>query len=404
MKTQKIISIVIGVALVVATIYFWPQYQKQIPVTKSEAVKIAAEQVSQIPAEAPLDLIVQPDDGMGVLEDAIRHASKTVDLVIYELDDSTIEQLLVDAKNRGIKVRVILQNISNFGRRPNQKAYDFLQSHGVPVIWAQKYFALTHQKTLIVDGQKAFVMTFNLMSKYYASSRDFGLVLHDLKDIIAIEAAFDSDWKGDRAMADNGNDLVWSPGSADTILALINSATTSLDIYALEMDAPDITSALEAATKRGVATRVNMTYATTWKTVLSQLVSAGVAVRTYPSTAKFFIHAKVIIADGKKAFLGSENFSTQSLNLNRELGVLIANPDIIISLENTFETDWAGSRPFTPSVAVDSSTQTIIKLSKTGICHSPGDASYNQTKNFTGYATVQDCLSTGGKLPVSAKK
>ncbi len=42
----------------------------------------------------------------------------------------------------------------------------------------------------------------------------------------------------------------------------------------------------------------------------------------YPDTSSaLYIHAKVIDVDGAKAFLGSENFSTASLEYNRELGV-----------------------------------------------------------------------------------
>jgi hypothetical protein len=40
-----------------------------------------------------------------------------------------------------------------------------------------------------------------------------------------------------------------------------------------------------------------------------------------------------------------------------------------------------------------------IKMSKTGICHSPGTTYYNQTKNFTPYPTLKDCLNAGGRMP-----
>jgi cardiolipin synthase len=109
---------------------------------------------------------------------------------------------------------------------------------------------------------------------------------------------------------------------------------------------PRVVSALEAAAQRGVSVRVDMTYSTSWKSALNELKAAGVEVRTYASTAKFYIHAKVIVADNKEAFVGSQNFSQQSLNSNRELGVLVARPDIISQFESTFDADWIGSRPY----------------------------------------------------------
>ncbi|HEV8666601.1 MAG TPA: phospholipase D-like domain-containing protein [Candidatus Paceibacterota bacterium] len=139
---------------------------------------------------------------------------------------------------------------------------------------------------------------------------------------------------------------MWSPNSADTLIALISSATSTLEVYNEEMADPRIEAALTAAAARGVAVRVDMTYATNWKAALQSLAAAGVTVRTYASSAKFYIHAKVIVADGSEAFVGSENFSAQSLDSNRELGILIRRPDILQSLETTFDADWAGSRPF----------------------------------------------------------
>jgi hypothetical protein len=40
-----------------------------------------------------------------------------------------------------------------------------------------------------------------------------------------------------------------------------------------------------------------------------------------------------------------------------------------------------------------------IKMSKSGICHKPGSTYYQQTKNFTPYKTLDECLKSGGRLP-----
>src|SRR5581483_9422917 len=83
-----------------------------------------------------LSLLTEPDDGVLQVKQAIEQATTSIDLVIYELQDPEMLQALADAKLRGVKVRVMLQNLSTFGRHPNQAAYDFLQSHGVSVHWA----------------------------------------------------------------------------------------------------------------------------------------------------------------------------------------------------------------------------------------------------------------------------
>ena len=40
-----------------------------------------------------------------------------------------------------------------------------------------------------------------------------------------------------------------------------------------------------------------------------------------------------------------------------------------------------------------------VKMSKSGICHQPGSTYYQQTKNFTPYKTLDECLKSGGRLP-----
>jgi hypothetical protein len=40
-----------------------------------------------------------------------------------------------------------------------------------------------------------------------------------------------------------------------------------------------------------------------------------------------------------------------------------------------------------------------VKMSKSGICHAPGSTYYKQTKNFTPYKTLEDCLKAGGRKP-----
>ena len=40
-----------------------------------------------------------------------------------------------------------------------------------------------------------------------------------------------------------------------------------------------------------------------------------------------------------------------------------------------------------------------VKKSKTGICHAPGTTYYSQTKSFTPYKSLDDCIKGGGRLP-----
>jgi phosphatidylserine/phosphatidylglycerophosphate/cardiolipin synthase-like enzyme len=311
-----------------------------------------------VASDGTLSLITEPDDGIAPVLTMISGAAKSVDLVMYELDDAQVEAALVADEYRGVVVRVLLSaGYDGASSTVNGAAYNFLLARGVVVRWSPSYFSLTHEKSLVVDGDRALIMTFNLTSKYYATGRDFGIVDGDTRDVAAMERTFGDDWQGsgvndsERASSggnngDTGDDLVWSPGSEPALIALINSAQKSLYVYNEEMADMDVMKALIDAAERGVAVYVVMTGADEWKWDFAELVTAGVHVRTYAddASAPLYIHAKMIVADGgsvsARAFIGSENFSAASLGKNRELGIMISDPTIIKSLMKTFTADW----------------------------------------------------------------
>jgi phosphatidylserine/phosphatidylglycerophosphate/cardiolipin synthase-like enzyme len=276
----------------------------------------------------------------------IKNATSSIDLVMYEFKDKQIADALATAQKRGVTVRVLL-NEGYYGKeeKMNEPAYSYLESGGIAVRFTPEYFALTHQKTLIVDQNKALIMTFNFVPEYYATGRDFGVLDTDQNDVRAIENTFEDDWTHQNVLPSNGDDLVWSPGVDENMLLIINSAKKELDIYNEEMEDSVITDALMNASKRGVNVNIIMTYQSTAKLAFEQLKNTGVNLHLFHGE-KFYIHAKMILADDTNAFLGSENFSYTSLNKNRELGIFLSEPSIISSLFNTFSLDWENAKAY----------------------------------------------------------
>jgi len=76
----------------------------------------------------------------------------------------------------------------------------------------------------------------------------------------------------------------------------------------------------------------------------TRLARAGVHVSYYSSPDGFYIHGKVIEADygtaHAKMFIGSENFSSTSLNRNRELGLIISGHAALSAIASTFAADF----------------------------------------------------------------
>ena len=296
-------------------------------------------------------LIIEPDAGITTIYDLLQSATKSIDMTMYELIDPQAEQILGQQAAKGLVVRVLLDQ--NLEKSRNTAAFNYLAAHGVKVAWAAKSYAATHQKTITIDSATSVIMTLNLDSVDYAGTRDFALINTDPTDVAAIEATFNADFSGMAITPSDGTDLVWSPtNSQSALIGLIGSATSTLAVENEEMSDTAIVSALEAAAKRGVAVQITMSANPAYATELDALDKAGAQIRTYAQTASLYIHAKVIVADASKAFLGSENFSSASLTKNRELGIILSDAGVIKSLQTTLASDFAGGTPFAGAAAM----------------------------------------------------
>ncbi|MBO0879457.1 MAG: hypothetical protein J2P17_03615 [Mycobacterium sp.] len=295
-------------------------------------------------------LITEPADGPQLIDRFIASARSSVDMTMYELVDTTTEQALVHDAKRGVTVRVILDR--NRELHSNQPAYTQLAGAGVHVVWAPSGFKATHQKTITVDHARSLILTGNLVSRYYAATRDFGIVDTDRADVDAIEATFAADFTGSPITPHDGHGLVWSPTDARPhLLDLINSAHATLRIENEEMSDAAVIHALEQAAQRGVHVEVTMTNTgNAYATKFDELTGAGVHVATDTGEKPVYIHAKAILVDAgtptAKLFLGSENFSRTSLTGNRELGVITTNPTILTAVNGTLAQDFAQARPW----------------------------------------------------------
>jgi cardiolipin synthase len=286
-------------------------------------------------------------------------ARDTLDMTMYQLaDPATVSLLEADAR-RGVRVRVLLdQDYSGYSI--NEPDFSQLASNGVQVRWAPAG-TIFHQKTITVDDRTSAIMTLNLTSEYYSTTRDFAVITTDRPDVAAIEQVFDADWtnSGAPATGPTGQNLVWSPGAEAAIVSLIDSAQHSLLVENEEMDDPDVTSALESAARRGVDVDVVMTNSSSWTDAFDDLRSAGVHVRTYSPDASPYIHAKVVVVDGATLLLGSQNFSASSLDYNRELGIITTDTSLVGPVYQTVAADFAGASVFTsPTAAPTTSTPT----------------------------------------------
>ena len=67
---------------------------------------------------------------------------------------------------------------------------------------------------------------------------------------------------------------------------------------------------------------------------------------TIVSLANPYVHAKAIVADGTRAYVGSANLSADSLDKNRELGIITSAADVVTVVAASVAKDIAAGTSF----------------------------------------------------------
>lgn len=302
-----------------------------------------------LPTGPGVAALVEPDDGYDTLYGWLGAARATLDLTMYELvDDHAVAVLEADAA-RGVRVRVLLD--ARRERRANMPAYLELRAHGVQVHWASNRYAATHEKAFVVDGRALVVMSLNLTSRYYPTSRDVAVLTRSPADVAAAQQVFAADWAGRSVGTPAGADLVWSPRQSQAdLVALVDSARTSVWLESEEYAERDVLAAMRRAARRGVDVRVAMTYQKDWAKNWNDLVAAGGHVSYFQGEHPLYIHAKIVVVDAgtprMRVFAGSENLTNTSLNANRELGIVLVGGPAAARLAATVAADLETGKPW----------------------------------------------------------
>jgi phosphatidylserine/phosphatidylglycerophosphate/cardiolipin synthase-like enzyme len=293
-------------------------------------------------------LITEPASGDTPVVQAINNAQKSIELEIYLLTESNVIHALENAQNRGVNVQVMLEMNPVGGATPSpQETLAELSAAGVKTEATAPNFALTHAKFMVIDGQTVFISSGNftksaLGGSSYTADRDYMIVDTNATDVQQCVTIFQADWARTTPQITDP-DLVVSPVNARAkILALIGDAKQSLHLEEEEMQDPAFIQALITAAHNGVKVEVVLPTGSSDDQGAQQLSAGGVHVVRLndQSNNNPYIHAKIIIADGTLAYVGSVNASTQSMDQNREVGILLSDSQIIQSLDGTFGQDY----------------------------------------------------------------
>ena len=71
----------------------------------------------------------------------------------------------------------------------------------------------------------------------------------------------------------------------------------------------------------------------------------------------------------------------------------------MLALNFTAATVLAAQTTPKEAAATQDASAPAVKKSKSGICHAAGSSYYGRTLNFTPFATMDECIKSGGRLP-----
>lgn len=317
----------------------------------------------------------------------IQGAQKSIDIEIYTMEDATVRAELQNAITRGVQLRIIQEPspvgiaCKIFGAAASNDTslctdeknfVSFVVAHGGQYVPFSKALSgnpnsncFEHGKMVIVDQSRVLLSTgnFDPTSLCDASAspkncdRDFSFVSEQVTVIKSLQTVFQNDLVGSTTdFSTLDSQLNVSPQSMKPITDFIASAKNSLLIENQYLQDPTMNQAILDAAHRGVQISVMVASAcsfgkpkasevTKWNNTYSAFEAAGITSKAFTAQMTIngirgYLHAKAMIADGTRAWVGSVNGSTTALSNNREFGMFFSDPTLVSSLNQYLLADF----------------------------------------------------------------
>ena len=84
---------------------------------------------------------------------------------MFIFSDPVLLQSVIRAHKRGVKVRIMLNPVRRSGETENAESRKMLKAEHVEVIDSNPAFDVTHEKSMVVDDNTAFIQSLNWETK-----------------------------------------------------------------------------------------------------------------------------------------------------------------------------------------------------------------------------------------------
>ncbi len=315
-----------------------------------------------------------PEDGIGPVLELFETAQRSLHIKLFTFDEPALVDATIAARRRGIAVSVLLNPAKFSGLRMNDATYAAFQDNGIDVGWTSPRFSVSHEKSVVVDQRLALISTFNLSPKYFEKTRDYGVLLDEPEAVAAILACFEADRRGLPYETSDEGPLAWGNLNARRVVAgVIDGARKHLLIQHPKFNDDAILDRVLAAVARGVRVRFlcgGQQGIEDWDLLANLssqriLARAGVRLRKQHHLRQ---HAKLLLADGERAMLGSMNIDSQAYDQRRELGVVFDDPAAVKQLKKRFASDWREAKPYAPDDPLDRDLPALLSMRPSDAC------------------------------------
>jgi phosphatidylserine/phosphatidylglycerophosphate/cardiolipin synthase-like enzyme len=283
------------------------------------------------------------------LATTIRFARESVDVAAFELDNEVIIQALLEAKQRGLQVRLVTDSDYIQETGPTR-----LIAAGVPVVEDGRT-AFMHNKFMVIDNKAVWTGSMNFTENCAYRNDNHGLLILDKSVAENYSTKFRWMFDGHKfGGKPNSSDEIPHPkvklfddtqlenyfsthdNISEHITAEIQRATRSVHFLAFSFTHPQIGEAMFQAANRGVEISgvFEKSQAGGKSSLYPKMQSAGFPVWVDANPRN--MHHKCIIIDGQIVIAGSYNFTTSAEKSNDENIVIIRNKNVALQFETEF--------------------------------------------------------------------
>jgi phosphatidylserine/phosphatidylglycerophosphate/cardiolipin synthase-like enzyme len=292
-----------------------------------------------------------PDDSAKPILEAINGATKSLRIKMFLFSDPSILKAVIDARRRGVDVRIMLNPARRDGESENKETHKKLAAAGIEVIDSNPEYDVTHEKSMVVDDTTAFVNSLNLDTKNLTETRDYAIVTSHAHEVAEIIECFEADWHRKPFKGDEHSHLIWCCGNGrERIAQFIDNTKDSIFLQNERYQDPVIIERLVRAARRGV--KVHIMARPPHKLKRGKLVEEVGGMRTMEDVGikihklkHLKLHAKMLLADHARAIVGSINLAPGSFDSRRELAIEVDDEHVVKRLSKIAKHDWEHSHP-----------------------------------------------------------